>query len=170
MSEVESRSPHTHLRGGSVQVDAQIIGRVLLGLVGVVLLACAILFLFVGLDKNNQITQLQRAGVTVDARVSGCLGELGGTGSNPAGYSCKGSFTLDGATHEVTIPGNSLRAPGSTVHIVTLKTDPQLVETVARLAKEHAAATVFVLPAILFAALILLIGGVAARRRGPNAR
>lgn len=165
MSDAESLAPYTNLRGGSVQADASRIARVLVGLVGAALLTATILFLVVGLNKNNQITKLQHAGVTVDARVSGCLGELGGTGSNAAGYSCKGSFTLNRETYGVTIPGDGLRLPGSKVRIVSLPTDPHLVETVERLKNEHASAGVFVLPAVLFAALLLLVGGVTVRRR-----
>jgi hypothetical protein len=170
VSEAEPLAPFTNLRGASVQVEASRIGRAVVGLVGAVLLASAILFLFVGLDKNNQITQLQHVGVALDARVSACLGELGGTGSNAAGYSCKGSFTLDQKRYDVTIPGDELRLPGSTVRVVTLPTDPLLVETAQRLKNEHPSAGVFVLPAALFAGLLLLSGAVTARRRASRAR
>jgi uncharacterized membrane protein len=165
MSEAESLLPKTNLRGASVQVDAQRVGRLFIGLGAVALVTFATVFLFVGLSKNNQITQLQRAGVAVEARVSGCLGELGGTGSNAAGYSCKGSFTLDGNNYQVTIPGDALRIPGSRVRIVALSTDPRLVETQARLANEHASAGVFVLPIALYAAFIVVVGAVVMVRR-----
>jgi hypothetical protein len=170
VSEAEPLVPFTNLRGASVHVEVSRIGRVLSGLVGAALLTFAILFLFVGLNKNNQITQLQRAGVVVDARVSACLGELGGTGSNAAGYSCKGSFTLDQKTYDVTIPGDQLRLPGSSVRVVTLATDPLLVETAQRLKGEHSSAGVFVLPAALLAAFILLIGAVRLHRGGSRVR
>jgi hypothetical protein len=157
--------PLSHLRGAGVDVDARRVARVLVALVSLALGALAVTFLLVGLNKNNQINQLQRHGTTVDARVSGCVGELGGTGTNAAGYSCRGSFVFGGVTYRVTIPGNVLRDPGSEVRIVTLPSNPYLVETTGALANEHATLRVFVLPIVLFALFILVVGTLLVRRR-----
>lgn len=162
--------PLSQLRGAGVEVDARRVGRFFAALGAFSLLVLAVVFFVVGLNKNHQITELQRHGVAVEARITGCLGLLGGSGSNAAGYSCQGSFALDGATYSVTIPGNVLRPQGSTVRIVSLPTDPHLVETATTLGSERATVGVFVLPIVLLGAFLALVGVFTARRRVRNAR
>jgi hypothetical protein len=146
--------------------DARRLGRIVLG-IGVLALAFVVVVLFVaGVQKNAQITRLQRDGVPVSVTVSGCLGLLGGSGSNAAGYSCKGTFTLEGHIYRETIPGNTLRTPGTTLRAVTVPDDPALVDTAGAVAREHASWRVFILPAVLLVVLALgVIAGVLRRGR-----
>jgi hypothetical protein len=106
--------------------------------------------------------------VVVDIRVTGCLGLLGGSGSNAAGYACRGSFTLDGHRENEAIPGNILRAPGTRLRGVSVPGDPALVTTTGALAGEHASGRVFILPTILAIILALFVGGLVLRRRRPR--
>lgn len=105
--------------------------------------------------KNAEIDNLRQHGVTVVVSVTGCLGLLGGSGSNAAGNTCRGSFTLDGRRHVVDIPGDVERPPGTTVRAVTVASDPGLLETVSQLSTEHASVKVFVLPSVLALVLVL---------------
>jgi hypothetical protein len=158
------------LRGAGVSVDTGRLVTVLI-VIGLLGLAVLIVILFLaGASKNSQIDRLRQHGVPVDVRVSGCLGLLGGSGSNPAGYACRGSFTLDGHRHSVDVPGNVLRAPGSIVRAVTVRDDPQLIDTVRALATEHSSGRVFILPAVLLAVelLALLVLVLVRRRRGAT--
>ena len=125
-----------------------------LGLVGLAVLV-VILFL-AGAHKNSQITELRQHGVPVEVRVSGCLGLLGGSGSNQAGYSCRGTFTLDGRSYNEVVPGNILHPPGTMLRAVTVRSDPHLLDTARALANEHSSPKVFSLPAVLLAVFILL--------------
>jgi hypothetical protein len=125
-----------------------------LGLVGLAVLV-VILFL-AGAHKNSQITELRQHGVPVEVRVSGCLGLLGGSGSNQAGYSCRGTFTLDGRSYNEVVPGNILHPPGTMLRAVTVRSDPHLLDTARALANEHSSPKVFILPAVLLAVFILL--------------
>jgi hypothetical protein len=127
-----------------------------------------VVFLVVGLHKNDQINSLKQHGVRVVATVSTCTGLLGGSGSNAAGYSCTGTFTVDGHSYTEVIPGTPLRAPGSTVTVVADPTKPGLFTTVAELNSEHASANVLVVPAILLVVLLLLVGVVVIRRRSKR--
>jgi hypothetical protein len=111
-----------------------------------------------GADKNSEITQLRRQGVPVEVTVSSCLGLMGGSGSNLAGYSCKGSFTLDGRRYRTQIPGTALHPRGFKLRAVAVVDDPGLVSTPAAVASEHPSTTVFILPGLLSLVLALAVG------------
>lgn len=151
-----------------MEVDVRRVGRAVafLCLLG---LAVAVAILFVaGLQKNAQITRLRQQGVPVEVTMTGCIGLAGGSGSNLAGYECRGSFSLDGRSYNEVIPGNMFRRPGTTVAAVTVTGDAALVTTAATLEAEHASAGVFLLPTML---LVVLLAGLAAavlRRRRPT--
>ncbi len=145
------------LRGAGVQVDARKVGQVVIGIVLATLAVLAIVFTVVGVHTNQQDDRLHRDGVPVTFTVAGCLGLLGGSGSNAAGYSCHGSYTLDGNRYREQLPGNSFHRPGSTVAAIAVPGDPALVSPASIVATEHSSAGVFVLPAILAGVLLLLM-------------
>lgn len=136
-----------------------------------VLLAALAASLFIaGARKNAQITSLRRSGVPVIVTVTGCMGLLGGSGSNAAGYTCRGRFTLRGRTDVDTIPGDVDRPPGTTVRAITLAADPGLLATERELSAEHATASVFLLPSSLVAVLAVAAAFVLSRRRSRRTR
>src|SRR5580704_12583142 len=146
----------TTLRGAGVQVDVRRAGRVIGALCLVGLAVLAVVLLVAGIHKNAQIDQLRNHGVAVNVTVSGCLGLLGGSGSNAAGYACTGTFTLHGHHYREDIPGNAPRSPGTTVRAVAVPADPPLLDTRHAVATEHASAGVFIVPAVLLALLVVL--------------
>jgi hypothetical protein len=104
---------------------------------------------------------------------SGCRGLLGGSGSNAAGYACRGSFTLDGRRYNENIPGNTLRPPGTVIRGVSVPGDPALVTTAQILAAEQASWGVYIAPTVLLIVLVglaLLVGAVVRRGRRPARR
>ena len=137
-------------------------------------LTVTIVVLFaVGVHKNSQIDGLRDHGVRAVDTVGACTGLLGGSGSNGAGYSCWGTYTVDGRSYRENIPGNSLYPTGSKLTIVADGEQPGLMTTVSELRSEHASAEVFLVPAILLAALaalaaVLLWKSVQARRARPG--
>ena len=153
------------LRGAGVQVDARRVGQVVLGIVLATLAVLAVVFTIVGVHTNRQDDRLHRDGVPVTFTVTGCLGLLGGSGSNAAGYSCHGSYTLDGHRYSERLPGNSFHRPGSTVAAIAVPGDPALVSPASVVATEHSSAGVFVLPAVLAAVLLLLVALLLVLRR-----
>ncbi|MGO8869817.1 MAG: hypothetical protein ACLQPH_00175 [Acidimicrobiales bacterium] len=157
--------PLTNLRGAGVQVDVRRAGRVAVGVTLVALAAVTALLFAAGAKKNAQITELRAHGVPVDATVSGCLGLMGGSGSNLAGYDCSATYTVDGHRYTEGIPGNGLRPVGSRIAGVTVPGDPALFSTPAAVAAEHPSASVFVVPTLLLLVLLPLAGVVLARRR-----
>lgn len=145
------------LRGAGVQVDGGRVGRVLIGMVLATLAILAIVFTVVGVHTNRQDDRLHHDGVPVTFTVAGCLGLLGGSGSNAAGYSCHGTYTIDGHRYSEQLPGDSFHRPGSTVAAIAVPGDPALVSPASIVATEHSSAGAFVLPAILAGLLLLLV-------------
>jgi hypothetical protein len=158
------------LRGAEVQVNIHLLGRVFLVLGLVALLVVAVLLFVAGAHKNSQIDELRQRGVPVTITVTRCLGQLGGSGSNAAGYSCDGTFTLAGTRYRESIPGNTLHGPGTKLQGVSVLGDPALVTTAALLRDEHSSAGVYVLPIVLSAIWLGGVGfaAVLLRKRASN--
>jgi hypothetical protein len=144
------------LRGAGVSVDGRRVGQVAVGIVLVTLLVLTVVFTVVGIHTNEQNDRLHNDGVPVTFTVAGCLGLLGGSGSNAAGYSCHGTYTLNGKTYSEQLPGDSFHRPGSTVAAIAVSGDPALVSPASIVATEHSSASVFVLPIICFVVLLVL--------------
>jgi biotin operon repressor len=155
----------TTLRGAGVDIDVRKAGRVIVGLCLLALAVLVVVLFVAGVHKNAQINRLRQHGVPVTVTVSGCLGLLGGSGSNPAGYACQGTFTLDGHRYRESIPGNALRPPGTKVRAVAVSGDPPLLSTAHAVATDRASAGVFVVPSILLVILVVLVGALVFRRR-----
>jgi hypothetical protein len=149
--------PLTSLRAGSVDIDSRRIGRGIGVLLLVALVVVAVVLAVAGTEKNNQINRLRQAGVPVTITVSTCLGLLGGSGSNAAGYNCRGTFTVAGRRYTEGIPGTTFYRPGTTVRAVRVPGDPALVTPLTVLATEQASWRVYLLPAILLAVAGLLL-------------
>jgi hypothetical protein len=132
----------------------------------------AVIFTVAAVHKNQQIDELHSQGVPVTLTVTSCIGLLGGSGSNAAGYSCTGTYALNGHHYTEPLPGTALHSPGTTVHAVAVPNDPTLMTTARILPTEHSSWHVYILPAVLFAALLLVLGLalVVRRHRGPSAR
>jgi MFS family permease len=155
----------TTLRGAGVDVDVRRLGRVVGGMCLAGLAAVAIVLFAAGVDKNAQITDLHQRGVAVQITVTGCMGLLGGSGSNPVGYACTGTVMLDGHRYRESIPGDTLYPPGAKIRGVAVPGDPPLLSTPHAVATERASWNVFVVPTILLAAFLFLVGAVGFRRR-----
>ena len=156
------------LRGAGVVTDVRRVGRIAVGLCLVGLAALTVVLFASGFDKNAQIARLHRDGVPVLVTSTGCTGLLGGSGSNPVGYACRGTFTVAGHRYDEPLPGNTLYPPGSTLRAVTVPDEPALVTPVRLAATEHTSATVFVLPTVLVVLLAALVGLALGHRRHPS--
>jgi 4-amino-4-deoxy-L-arabinose transferase-like glycosyltransferase len=157
------------LRGAGVQVDARRLKQVAIAIVLVTLAALAIGFTIVGVHKNQQIDQLHTQGVPVTITVTGCLGLLGGSGSNAAGYSCHGTYTLHGHTYNESLPGSAFHRPGTTIDAVAVPGDPALVSPVAIADAQHSSASVYIFPAVLGGVLVVLLFVLIVRARRRHA-
>jgi hypothetical protein len=156
-------TPVSTLRGSGVDVDSRQVVRAAVGLCLVALAVVVVVLLVAGANKNAQINRLRQHGVPVEVTVTTCLGQLGGSGSNAAGYQCRGSFTIDGRHYNQIIPGSALLPLGTTVRGVIDPSDPALISTVAEVDSERASWRVFLLPIALAVVLALLVVAVVIR-------
>jgi hypothetical protein len=151
-----------------VDVNVRVAGRVVVALSLVALAVVAVVLTVAGFHKNDQINRLRQHGVPVTVTVTGCLGLLGGSGSNAAGYACQGTFRFGAHRYSEAIPGNALRPPGSKVSAVAVAGDPPLLATSHDVATQRASVGVFVVPAILLVILAVLVALVLLRRRSKS--
>ena len=158
-------APLSTLRGASAAVDPRKAALVVVGVILAVLAVLGIVFILVGIDKNDQINELRGQGVPVTFVVTKCVGQLGGSGSNVAGYACQGSYRVAGRSYSESLPGSSYYAPGARVPAVSVVSDPTLLSTPAIVGSEHASGSVFILPAVLLGAFAILLAVVLLRRR-----
>jgi hypothetical protein len=160
-----SSEPLSTLRGAGVNYNPRKVAQVAIGLCVAALAVCVVVFTVAGIHQNNQINTLRHDGVPVTVTVTNCLGLMGGSGSNAAGYSCTASFTVRGAHYSETLPGTDFHDRGATVAATVVPNDPALVSPDAILRTQHASFGVFWLPLILLAILVLFVALIVAVRR-----
>jgi hypothetical protein len=153
------------LRGAGVDVDGRRVVRIAAALCVATLLVLSGVLFADGVTKNNNVNQLRQHGVPVAVTIDQCIGQVSGSGSNIAGYSCQGTYTVDGVTRSVALPGNTLYRTGETVKGVTATGNPSLFSMPSVLRGQHASGQVFVLPAVLFVLAVLLAGSLLVGRR-----
>ncbi len=158
------------LRGAEVQIDGRRVVAVVVAIVLVTLTVLVVVFTAIGIHKNRQINHLHDRGVAVTLTVTSCQGLLGGSGSNGAGYSCRGTYELGGHRYNELLPGTAFHAPGATIPSVAVPGDPALISPVSVVDSEHASDTVYILPGVLLVILVAFAGALLLRRRTKSSR
>jgi hypothetical protein len=153
------------LRGATVSFNPRRLVQVAVGVVMATLAITAIVLTVAGFHSNDQINRLQTQGRPVTVTVTGCLGLLGGSGSNAAGYSCRGVYQFDGHVYREPLPGSTFYRPGAKVPSVAVPGDPALVASVALVNSQQASNGVFVAPIVLGGVLLALAGVLLLRNR-----
>ncbi len=160
------------LRGASVSFNPRRLVQGVVGLVLVTLAITAIVLTVAGIHSNAQINRLHTQGQPVSVTVTGCLGLLGGSGSNAAGYSCRGTYQLDGHVYREPLPGSTFYRPGTTLPSIAVPGDPALVSPTGIVDSQQASNGVFVVPivlgVILFAFIALLLVKGRPKRQTPT--
>ena len=162
----EPMQERSGLRGPEVSFNKQrvVAAVVILSLVSLALLAVV---LTVGVIRNDaQQTRLRHGGIPVTVTVVGCLGQLGGSGTNAAGYTCTGSYSVDGARYEVPIGGVTTFYPeGHTLDGVVDPNEHSTVYTASSVSTMHASWTEWIAPVLLFVAFLVVVALVLVRSR-----
>jgi hypothetical protein len=158
------------LRGAGVQVDPARAARVAIALGLAVLVVVAVVLLVAGYRKNAQITELRTHGVPVQMTITHCLGLMGGSGSNVAGYACRGTYSYGGRTYAEDVPDDALHLPGTRVPGVVVPTDPALFSTPGAVANQHASASVYIAPIVFLLVAAGVVGWLVVRKRRRRLR
>jgi hypothetical protein len=132
------------------------VGVVALILCIATLAVTGVLLLSAGAHQNAQVVGLETNGRPVEATVTTCVGQLGGSGSNGAGFACRAAYRFGGRVYVATLPGSDSFAPGTRVAIVVDAADPALISTPRLVATQHPSDRVYVLPAVLLACALVI--------------
>jgi hypothetical protein len=129
-----------------------------LGLAGWLILSVAVAVSFVSAANDNaRIDRMKSHGIPVTITVVDCAGNLGGSGSNGAGYTCSGDYTVGGvAFHEVIGSMNTFAATGTAVRAVADPAQPSEVVLASAVKESAASWKHFILPSLLALALVAL--------------
>ena len=159
------------LRGAEAAGSARTVGVVLAWLL-VVLLGVALVLDVVGtLSDRARAERLQSHGVVVEATIATCTGNLGGSGSNGAGYTCSASYRVAGQHYTELLGGqSSFLEPGHRVAAVADPAEPSRVVLATALPSTAIAASRLVVLALLGLVWVLLVflAGRLSRRRRPG--
>jgi hypothetical protein len=169
-TETGVRSPSVAtLRGAAVDVDVRRVGRIVVALCLSALALGAALLFAAGAHHNAQLARLDHDGVPVTITVTGCLGLLGGSGSNAAGYTCRGTFVLEGHRYREVIPGDGFHPQGTKLRALSVPGDPALLSTPGA-APAHPSAGVYLVPSLLVAVLLVALSATVVIRRRRTRR
>lgn len=164
--------PHdvVSLRGPEVQR----IGRrfwIKVGAVSLASLAAIIVISYISaVNDNARIDRLKTHGISVVVTVTNCVGNIGGSGSNAAGYTCHGKYRLNGVRYfEVIGSKTTLSAPGSTLRSVADPGRPTTIELASAVATSSSSPKVYLVPSLL-AFLFVAFGYEFLRRILPSRR
>lgn len=147
--------PIAALRGAdAIGVDRRVwaaAGVLVLGVLGVLLVVS-----FVSATNDNaRITRMKDRGIPVVVTVSECIGNLGGSGSNAADYTCTGRYVIAGVAHRGVIgAATAFSPPGRRLRAIADPARPSTVELASAVASARASASVYVVPGLLGLALI----------------
>lgn len=159
------------LRGASpVGVGSRV--WVVLGALCLLAFAVALVVSFVSATHDNaRIDRLKTHGIAVNATVDNCIGNLGGSGSNASGYTCRSSYVVAGVTyHEVVGLMSSFSAPGAHVAVVADPSQPSTIELASAVASSSASNGAYLVPGLLSVFFVALTLGYLRLVRRPRSR
>jgi len=159
--------PSTDDRAGALRGPTPIrVGRrfwlVVGALVIVAVFAALIITTVSAASDNARITRMKDHGMGVALTVAYCTGNLSGSGTNIASYSCVGDYSVDGVKYRELVAGmTTYYATGTTVHGIVDPSKHSTVELAAALRKSNASVKSYLASGILLLTLIALTWGFA---------
>jgi hypothetical protein len=173
-AERQSLDDHvTSLRGPA----AASVGRTLwlfAGALGLVLFAIALVVSFISATNDNaRIDRMKAHGIPVIVTVVDCIGNIGGSGSNAAGYTCRGDYTVGGTTYRELIGSmTTFSASGTPVRGVADPSQHSTVVLASAIRTSVASPKAYVPPGLFTTVLVALTLALlrVARRSEPPRR
>jgi hypothetical protein len=167
-------APISTLRGPEVRANVRRTTRIVVGLCLVVLAALVIALFLAGANKNAATSRLKHNGVPVTVTVTHCLGNASGSGAVLTGYTCHGTYLLNGHRYTEVIDGsNQPHLRGEVISGVVDPGNPTAVTTAHEVATTNPSWRVYIAPIILLIVLILAVAVLVwrvRRRGGPSDR
>jgi hypothetical protein len=165
--------PAAYFRGASVAFDRRQAIRVMVGLwLGLLALLLVVLSVTAVADASRR-NGLARSGRPVTVTVTSCLAVASGTGETVSGAMCRGTYTLDGRTHEGLVHGMPGTLPaGATVAALVDPADRSTLSTARSVAAARSSWESFIPAGITALVLLLSLGAIfgRGRRNGQSAR
>jgi len=136
------------------------------------LFALTIVVTFISATNDNaRIERLKDHGVAVAVTVTGCVGNVGGSGSNGAGYTCRGSYRLYGIRYrEIIGSKTSSSSAGTKVRAVADPARPSTIELASYVQASSSSDSVYFVPSLLALFLVILTFVFLRRWRASQAR
>jgi hypothetical protein len=161
---VTSPEDGAYIRGAAVNpLEWRRLRRVLIAICLTALAAVALILTVDAARHGFLIRRLETRGQPVQVTVTRCLGLASGTGITPVGYTCRGTFTLQGHRYDDVIRGSTgIHPVGQTLPGITDPRSPRTLFTARAVATAPPIWHYFLLPAILFA--LLLVGSAVSIR------
>jgi hypothetical protein len=122
-------------------------------------------------NDNARIDRLKSHGVSVAVTVTSCVGNIGGSGSNAAGYTCHGSYRVDGVRYEEVIGSKTTQSrAGTKVRAIADPSRPSTVALASAVAREESSSSVYVVPSVLALVFVVLTLALLRRQRSLSRR
>lgn len=137
---------------------------------GLVIFALALALSFAStLNDHSRVDRMRAHGVPVTVIVTTCVGNMGGSGSNVAGYVCRGTYTLDGVKYnEIISSMTTFASPGSRVYAVADPSQHGYVALATAIRNASSSSAAFAVLIVLTALLLLLVTSLLRVRRRWN--
>lgn len=157
----------SYIRGGGASFDRGRVARIAVVVLLATLAAIGIVFVVDAADHNRRLADLQHRGVHVDVTITRCIGNATGTGITVLGYTCTGSYRLDGVSYTSHITGNADKhLPGEILHAVADPHDPKNVAIAQYVASGRPSWHAYAVGGVVLAVTLVLavVAGLYTRR------
>jgi hypothetical protein len=126
--------------------------------VGLVVFAVAIALSFAStLNDHSRVDRMKADGVPVSVTIANCVGNMGGSGSNVAGYVCRGTYAIEGVKYnEIISSMTTFASPGARVSAIADPSQHGYVALASAIRHASSSSAAFVVLIILTVVLILL--------------
>jgi hypothetical protein len=132
-----------------------------------VIFALIIVVSFISATNDNaRIDRLKNHGVSVAVTVTSCVGNIGGSGSNAAGYTCRGSYRVNGVRYlEIIGSKTTLSITGTKERAVVDPARPSTIELASAVQTSSSSSSVYLVPSLLALSFVVLTLALLGRRR-----
>lgn len=140
------------------------------GLIVLLLVALSLVVSFFSAANDNaRIARMKSHGIPVMVSVTNCVGQIGGSGSNNAGFVCQGTYRVRGTKYHESIGSMTTFATfGTLVHAVADPAKPSTIVLATALDRSTASDGAYLVPSVLSMMFVAVVVVVVRRRRRPS--